>query len=213
MRMYFNSAMLNAGCDSFHVQYFMGHTLDETQAAYFRGNPEKLKEMFAKYIPFVAIQSGPDISESPIFTQLKTENEDLKLMNKITMLERRAEREELQELRAELESGNKKQKEHDAALIERAKTEIRQEVIDEMNLKIKMAVGILETRRITNPFELMGKSDEKKMMEILCSSGTHTLFLDLHMFSLFTPGVYNYMTVSLADPDSRLQPLRHLCLR
>jgi hypothetical protein len=190
----------------------MGHTLDETQAAYFRGNPEKLKEMFAKYIPFVAIQLGPDISESPIFTQLKTENEDLKLMNKITMLERRAER-RVARIEGRIGSGNKKQKEHDAALIERAKTEIRQEVIDEMNLKIKMAVGILETRRITNPFELMGKSDEKKMMEILCSSGTHTLFLDLHMFSLFTPGVYNYMTVSLADPDSRLQPLRHLCLR
>jgi integrase len=106
-RKFFNSALLNAGCDFFHVEYWMGHTLDNTRAAYFQPDPDKLKEMYSKYTSFLTIQKELDVSESPIFTQLKTENEDLKLMNKITMLERRAEREELQEIRAELEAEKK----------------------------------------------------------------------------------------------------------
>lgn len=43
MRKFFNSTMLNAGADSFHVEYWMGHALDDTRAAYFRANPEKLR--------------------------------------------------------------------------------------------------------------------------------------------------------------------------
>jgi integrase len=33
MRKYFNSTLLSAGCDSFHVEYFMGHELDNTSAS------------------------------------------------------------------------------------------------------------------------------------------------------------------------------------
>jgi integrase len=56
MRKYFNSALLNAGCDSFHVEYFMGHKLNATQAAYFRASPEKLREMYQKYVPFLTFK-------------------------------------------------------------------------------------------------------------------------------------------------------------
>jgi hypothetical protein len=43
VRKWFNSTLLNAGADSFHVEFFMGHTLDDTRAAYFRANPDKLR--------------------------------------------------------------------------------------------------------------------------------------------------------------------------
>jgi hypothetical protein len=34
----------------------MGHTLDETRAVYFRASPEKLKELYLNYAPFLTIQ-------------------------------------------------------------------------------------------------------------------------------------------------------------
>lgn len=55
MRKVFNSAVLNAGADSFFIEYFMGHTLEDTKAAYFRANPDKLRDMYQKYIPFITI--------------------------------------------------------------------------------------------------------------------------------------------------------------
>jgi integrase len=77
MRKYFNSAMLNAGADSFHVEFFMGHTLDSTQAAYFRASPEKLRDLYAKYIPYLTIQKEADVSESPEYLRIKNENQIL----------------------------------------------------------------------------------------------------------------------------------------
>ncbi|WP_440944959.1 tyrosine-type recombinase/integrase [Methanosarcina sp. T3] len=77
MRKYFNSALLNAGADSFFVEYCMGHTLDDTRAAYFRASPEKLKEIYKKYIPYLTIQKELNVSESPEYQRLKSENEIL----------------------------------------------------------------------------------------------------------------------------------------
>lgn len=77
MRRYFNSALLNAGADSFFVEFLMGHTLDDTRAAYFRASPEKLREQYIKYIPYLAIQKELNVVESPEYKKLKSENEIL----------------------------------------------------------------------------------------------------------------------------------------
>jgi integrase len=99
MRKYFNSVLLNAGADSFFVEYTMGHQLDGTRAAYFRASPEKLREIYQKYIPYLTIQKEADISESPEFKRLIYENETLARETARHIVERS----ELQELRAEVE--------------------------------------------------------------------------------------------------------------
>lgn len=98
MRRYFNSALLNAGCDSFHVDYFMGHKQNETQAAYFRASPEKLREIYQKYVPFLTIQKALDISESQEYQQIKHENQILAAETARHVVERK----ELQDMRIEL---------------------------------------------------------------------------------------------------------------
>lgn len=98
IRKYFNSAMLNAGADSFFVEYCMGHTLDSTREAYFRASPEKLKEIYQKYIPYLTLEKALDISESPEYRKIKYENQVLQAETARHVVERS----ELQELRAEM---------------------------------------------------------------------------------------------------------------
>ncbi len=95
MRKYFNSTLLNAGCDSFHVEWWMGHELDDTRAAYFRASPEKLREIYRQYVPYLAIQKDLDISESPEYQQIKKENVVLQAETARHIVERS----ELQEMR------------------------------------------------------------------------------------------------------------------
>lgn len=99
MRKYFNSALLNAGCDSFTVEFFMGHTLDDTRSAYFRASPEKLKEIYKKYVPFLTIQRDLDISASPEYQAIARECEVLRYETARNIVERQ----ELQDMRAEIE--------------------------------------------------------------------------------------------------------------
>lgn len=108
IRKWFNSAMLNAGADSFHVEFFMGHTLDDTRAAYFRANPEKLRELYLKYVPYLTIQKEADISESPEYLRIKQENQILQAETARHVVDRS----ELQGLREEVE----KMKEASAAV-------------------------------------------------------------------------------------------------
>jgi integrase len=86
LRKFYNSAMLNAGADSFFVEFTMGHTLDDTRSAYFHAAPMKLREIYQKYVPYLTIYKEDDITESPDFmrmteeiTRLKAENEKLRL--------------------------------------------------------------------------------------------------------------------------------------
>ena len=99
MRKYFNSALLNAGADSFHVEFFMGHTLDDTKAAYFRADVEKLKEIYKRYIPYITIEKALDVSESPEYLKIKQENQILQAETARHVVERS----ELQDLRSEME--------------------------------------------------------------------------------------------------------------
>lgn len=110
MRKMFNSALYNAGADSFFVEFLMGHTIDETRAAYFRADKEKMKERYLRYVPYLTVQKDLDVSESPQFQKMIQENEALKAEN----VQNVVERSELQKVKAELES----MKAHQAALSE-----------------------------------------------------------------------------------------------
>ena len=106
IRKYFNSALLNAGADSFFVEFTMGHTLNETRGAYFRASPEKLKEIYLKFVPYITIQKEADISERPEYLRIKQENQILQAETARHIVERS----ELQELRARTESQEKQLK-------------------------------------------------------------------------------------------------------
>jgi hypothetical protein len=119
MRRYFGSTLKNAGCDNFHVEFWMGHTLDATQAAYFRADPEKQKKLYMQYMDYLVIQKGLNITESPEFLRIKADNEVLMRETARHVVERS----ELQELRAELEAEKIGKEAHDKELIEKAKKE------------------------------------------------------------------------------------------
>ncbi len=79
LRKFFDSALLNNGADSFFVEYLMGHTISESKAAYFKGDPAKLKERYMRYMPFLTLTSlETRVLESDEYKQLKDENTELK---------------------------------------------------------------------------------------------------------------------------------------
>ncbi len=45
IRKYYDSALLNVGCDSFFVEFTMGHKIDRTKAAYFRSDQNSLAKI------------------------------------------------------------------------------------------------------------------------------------------------------------------------
>lgn len=73
VRRYFNSALVNAGCENVYVEYWMGHTLNATQAAYFRPDPKQQKELYKRFIPYLMIQKELDYVESPEFQKQQLE--------------------------------------------------------------------------------------------------------------------------------------------
>lgn len=99
LRKYYDSALLNAGCDSFFVEFTMGHKIDRTKAAYFRSDPTSLAKIYGKYVPYLTIQKEADISESPEYLRIKQENQILQAETARHVVERS----ELQELKAEME--------------------------------------------------------------------------------------------------------------
>jgi hypothetical protein len=77
----------------------MGHTLDDTKAAYFRADSERLKEIYKKYIPFLTIEKALDPEHHPDFIRLKNESETYARAAANAAVERN----ELIELRDEME--------------------------------------------------------------------------------------------------------------
>lgn len=98
MRKYFNSTLLNAGCDSFHTEFWMGHALDDTQAAYFRANIQQQKELYFKFVPHLIIQKELNVAESPEYIRIKNENEVLARES----VKHVVERQEIQKLNEDL---------------------------------------------------------------------------------------------------------------
>jgi Site-specific recombinase XerD len=117
IRKMFNSTLLNEGCDFFHAEQFLGHTLPSTQENYFRASPDKLKEVYKKYVPYLTVQKELDLSESPEYTAIKEENDILRAETAKHIVERQEiialknevakgaiERAELNALKTEIES-------------------------------------------------------------------------------------------------------------
>ena len=69
------SILLNAGADIFFTDFILGHQIDSVKAAYFRADPEKLKEIYARYIDNLTIQELPDIKKHPDYIKAKNESE------------------------------------------------------------------------------------------------------------------------------------------
>lgn len=79
-RKFFNSRMLNAGCDYFHCEEFMGHALPGTQGHYYTPDVEELKKYYQKFVPYLTINKAVDIIDSPEWKSLKNENQRLKVL-------------------------------------------------------------------------------------------------------------------------------------
>ncbi len=76
LRKFFNSALLNNGCEFFMVEYFMGHTIGATQAAYFKADPIKLREQYARFVQYLSLTDVEvHIIESQEYQQLKGQYE------------------------------------------------------------------------------------------------------------------------------------------
>lgn len=99
MRKFFNTTLKNAGFDSERVEFFMGHTLDGTKGAYYRAEADKLKALYANFVPYLTIQKELDVASTPEYKKLVTENQDLKAAKEYY----HAERGELETLARELE--------------------------------------------------------------------------------------------------------------
>ncbi|AKB78000.1 hypothetical protein MSHOH_1517 [Methanosarcina horonobensis HB-1 = JCM 15518] len=103
LRKFFNSTLLANGCDIFTTDFMMGHKIDSTRDAYFRADPKALREKYENYIPYLTIQKEIDISESPEFIKLKSENEVLaRETAKATV-----ERVEIQNLKKRIKKGKR----------------------------------------------------------------------------------------------------------
>lgn len=99
LRRFFNSTLLSEHAQLFFVDFLLGHKLDATHEAYYRANPESLKEEYKKYVPYITIEKALDIAESPEYLKIKQENQILQTETARHVVERS----ELQELRAEIE--------------------------------------------------------------------------------------------------------------
>jgi integrase len=104
MRKYFNSMLLNAGMDSFTVEFLMGHTLDDTRSAYLRASAEGgLKDTYMNYMHLLIVAEAYDPTKDPSFNKLKEENSVLTRVIQNTAVETKTTRDEVQELRKQLE--------------------------------------------------------------------------------------------------------------
>jgi site-specific recombinase XerD len=99
MRKYFNSTMLNAGASIFLVDYMVGHQLDGSHEPYFSGQPNRVREMYSKYVHYLIINKDPDEAliqkyEGEVKKNKELEEDAVKLA---------VERTELQEMRKDLD--------------------------------------------------------------------------------------------------------------
>ncbi|AAM04968.1 tyrosine-type recombinase/integrase [Methanosarcina acetivorans] len=109
VRKFFNSTMLANRAELFFVDFLMGHQIDGTRDAYFRADPVSLRKEYEKYIPYLTIEKTLDPTEHPTFIQMRKDADAYKRVADIASEERKAEREELQNLRTEIENMKKKE--------------------------------------------------------------------------------------------------------
>lgn len=159
IRKFFNTTLKSAGCDNFHVEFWMGHQIDSSQLPYFLGNPEQEKELYSKYVPYLTIEKALDISESAEYQQIKRENQILATETARHVVERS----ELQDVRAELKQ-TKVEKEALATKMDGMKEEIREELSDELKEMTKKYIRFRrKIWRQNNPIINLDSDFEEQM--------------------------------------------------
>jgi hypothetical protein len=87
----------------------LGLTLDETRSAYFRAAPEKLREIYQKYVPYLTITKENSIEENPEFKKINEEIQHIKCENENLKLDK-FENKAIKRLKKEFEKLRKAQK-------------------------------------------------------------------------------------------------------
>lgn len=100
MRKYFYNVLTNNKCSYLHAEHMMGHVLDGVRGGYFVPTVEELKKSYLECLPFLIIQKQLDVSESPEFIKMKTDNEVL--IREIAS--KTVERDEIVRLSADIEN-------------------------------------------------------------------------------------------------------------
>jgi integrase len=104
VRKVFNSTLLNNGADSFRVDFWMGHTQDDTRAAYFRAAAKGgLRDTYMEYMSFLSLVEKYDPEKDPNFKKLKDENKVLSRVVENTAYESRTARNEVEDAKEEIE--------------------------------------------------------------------------------------------------------------
>lgn len=100
LRKLFYTLLRNEGIDSFVIEFWMGHAIDEEQAAYFEAIPEKLKGIYVKYMKVLLIGDFETRAlESREYKELKEELETYKEALKQRNGEIKKLREEIEEMK------------------------------------------------------------------------------------------------------------------
>jgi hypothetical protein len=109
MRKYFCSTLLNHGADSFIVNFWMGHSLDDTKSAYFRASAENgLRDTYTQYMSYLTISEAYDPEKGPNFQKLKEENKALSMVVENTSYESRTAKNNVEEAKAEIDELRKR---------------------------------------------------------------------------------------------------------
>jgi hypothetical protein len=99
LRRLFNTTLLNAGASIFMVDYLMGHVLDSTHDGYYRGNPQRLRELYGEYVHLLTINKETD---EELIQKYEEEVQKAKALES-DVVRMAVERSELQDLREQLE--------------------------------------------------------------------------------------------------------------
>lgn len=99
VRKFTYSTLLANGASIFYTDFICGHQIDNVKEAYYRADPNKLKEEYGKYAPYLIIEKQLAVSESPEYQNIKNENDILRAETARHVVERS----ELTELKAEMD--------------------------------------------------------------------------------------------------------------
>ena len=108
LRKLFYTLLRNEGIDSFTIEYWMGHTIPEEQAAYFEAIPEKMKGIYAKYMHILFIgEFETKVLESKEAKEIREELEGYKEALRLRNGELAKLNEAIEEMKAEREKEKK----------------------------------------------------------------------------------------------------------
>ncbi len=83
-RKFFASTLENAGMPKNKVDFMLGHTVNQVDSAYFNYDPNKLKELYKKYLPYITFEKAIEVrsldtKDAERLEVLEKENQKLRL--------------------------------------------------------------------------------------------------------------------------------------